>query len=286
MLVLYFLSFKGINLANIIKDLAINADSGQPILNEAIDDLKLYLDKKSLEKEQLLSLLNIIDEECQKSIPHRVLAAKNNVNDHLLLILQQQLAASTPPNDTDILEATLKTLNSLYNKQPDIFDDGALELAKQLLSTFHKNEQVICLTLQWLQKCCIMHEMNRQKIINGNIVVFLKEFVSNKNDNVLREVLAVCRYLVLDDDIRVEFGCAHEHARQLAVEFIITLTNLLADFEDANILADLLLTIGTLAVRQEFCTTVDEAGGIKLVLQVMVSTTCGKERFNFFIFNF
>lgn len=217
-----------------------------------------------------MELLKIIEDECQKSIPHRVLAAKNNVNNLLLELLDQQLELPESNTNTEIIESTLKTLNSLYNKQPDIFNATSLSLAKRLLETYVDNDHVTCLTLQWLQKCCVMHEMNRQNI-NSNVIQHLKPFVSKDKSKVLREVLAVCRYLVLDDDIRVEFGCAHEHARQLAVEFIVDLTNLLADFEDASMLADLLLTIGTLAVRQEFCTTVHEVGGIKLVLQVMVS---------------
>lgn len=217
-----------------------------------------------------MELLKIIEDECQKSIPHRVLAAKNNANSLLLLLLEQQLELPESKTNTEIIESTLKTLNSLYNKQPDIFNATSLSLVKRLLDNYVDNEQVTCLTLQWLQKCCVMHEMNRQNI-NSNIIQHLKPFVCKDKSKTLREALTVCRYLVLDDDIRVEFGCAHEHARQLAVEFIVDLTNLLAEFEDASMLADLLLTIGTLAVRQEFCTTVDEAGGIKLVLQVMVS---------------
>ncbi|XP_065368304.1 armadillo repeat-containing protein 6 homolog [Calliphora vicina] len=261
---------QGINLVNIIKDLAINEDTGKPILNESIDNLKVYVDDKCEDKEKLLNLLKNIDEECQKSIAHRVLAGKNNVNSLLLQILNQQLdLPDSNANTTDVTVAVLKTLNSLYNTQPDIFDANSLSLAKRLLDSYVDNDQVACLTLQWLQKCCVMHEMNRQNIIQANIKQHLKPFVCKEKPNVLREALTVCRYLVLDDDIRVEFGCAHEHARQLGAEFIVDLTNLLAEFEDPVILADLLLTIGTLAVRQELCTTVDEAGGIKLVLQVM-----------------
>lgn len=258
-------------MANIIKDLNINAESGKPILNESIENLKTHLDNNSKEEQQLLQYLKAMEEECQKSIPHRVLAAKNNVNCLLLQILEQQLELEESKRNTEVLEATLKTLNSLYNKQPDIFDATGLALAKRLLDTCKDSETIVCLTLQWLQKCCIMHEMNRQNIINADIIQYLKPFVAKEKKKALKEMLAVCRYLVLDDDIRVEFGCAHEHARQLAAEFIIEFTNLLAEFDDTGLLADLLLTIGTLAVRQEFCTVVDEAGGIKLVLQVMVS---------------
>lgn len=35
------------------------------------------------------------------------------------------------------------------------------------------------------------------------------------------------RYLILDDDIRVEFGKAHEHARTIAAEVLVEITTLL-----------------------------------------------------------
>ncbi|TMW39966.1 hypothetical protein DOY81_014081, partial [Sarcophaga bullata] len=102
---------QGINLANIIKDLNINAESGKPILNESIENLKIHLDNNSKEEQQLLEYLKAMEEECQKSIPHRVLAAKNNVNCLLLQILEQQLELEESKRNTEVLEATLKTLN-------------------------------------------------------------------------------------------------------------------------------------------------------------------------------
>ncbi|XP_075166904.1 armadillo repeat-containing protein 6 homolog [Haematobia irritans] len=260
---------QGINLANIIKNLDINTETGKPILNETIDELKQYVDQKSTEKEKLLDILKTLEAECQKSIPHRVLASKYEAHSYILKIVEQQLEQKDSNADTDILEASLKALNSLYHTQPDIFDAAALTYTKALLDLYAEKEKVVSLTLQWLQKCCVMHEINRQNIIKASITQHLKPYVSKENSKILRDVLAVLRFLVLDDDIRVEFGCAHEHARQLASEFIVVLTQLLGEFEDVNILADLMLTIGSLAVRQEFCVTVDEAGCIKLVLQAM-----------------
>ncbi|KAI9578120.1 hypothetical protein GQX74_014014 [Glossina fuscipes] len=264
---------QGINLANIIKDLEINTDSGKPVLNEAIEHLKSYADDKFSNDEPLLQHLNTLHEECQKSIPHRVLASQNGAHSTLLSLLEARINSNGENSNTDVLEAILKCLNSLTNKQPDIFNANALALARCLLDT-NVNESVICLCLQWLQKACVMHEMNRQNIMNANIVQQLKRFVSKENGKILREVLAIFRYLTLDDDIRIEFGSAHEHACQIANEVVKDLTALLKEFEDTNVLADSLLTIGCLAVRQEICMNVDEVGGIKLVFQVMVSSAC------------
>lgn len=35
------------------------------------------------------------------------------------------------------------------------------------------------------------------------------------------------RYLILDDDIRIEFGKAHDHARIIAAEVLVEITTLL-----------------------------------------------------------
>lgn len=45
---------------------------------------------------------------------------------------------------------------------------------------------------------------------------------------ILRDVCTVFRCLVLDDDIRVEFGHAHEHGKLLANAVLIDLTKLLS----------------------------------------------------------
>lgn len=92
----------------------------------------------------------------------------------------------------------------------------------------------------------------------------------------------------MDDDIRVEFGKAHEHARIIASEVIVGLTKLLPgkkllhphsydasnafllEFDDTNVLSDLLLTIASLAVRHEFCLAIEDAGGLQYLFDILV----------------
>lgn len=87
------------------------------------------------------------------------------------------------------------------------------------------------------------------------------------------------RHLVLDDDVRIEFSKAHEHARTIAAECLIQLTQLLpVHMKDKNILSELLLTIATLMVRNEFCVQVEEAGGLKFISDCMVNILCEKQK--------
>ncbi|XP_037956958.1 armadillo repeat-containing protein 6 homolog [Teleopsis dalmanni] len=261
---------QGINLANIIKDLALNPDSGVPLLNETIDKIKAHIGANSSETETLLECLVILEEECQKSIPHRVLAGKNGAHDVLITLLEGQVLSENNSNpNIEVLEKCLKAMNSLINKQPDLFDAESLALIIPLLKV--ENVEICCLTLQWLQKACIMHEMNRQNIMNAGLLKHLKSHVSKNNVQVLSNVIAVFRYLVLDDDIRIEYGCAHEHAKNIANEVLVDLTKLLKDIQDTNVVADLLLTIGTLSVRHEFCAAVEEVGGLKIIFEIMTA---------------
>lgn len=81
--------------------------------------------------------------------------------------------------------------------------------------------------MKCLQKACVLHEINRQNIMNANIVKQLKPFLQRDEPDVVKELCIVLRSLILDDDIRVEFGKAHEHARMLAADFLVELANLL-----------------------------------------------------------
>ena len=121
----------------------------------------------------------------------------------------------------------LTAANAIINKQPDVFCHESLAVALKHLKTA-PDAKVACELLKWLQKACILHEMNRQTIMEENLTIpTLKPFLGRNEPEVIRNTCALFRYLILDDDIRVEFGKAHEHARQLAAEALTEITQLL-----------------------------------------------------------
>lgn len=90
---------------------------------------------------------------------------------------------------------------------------------------------------------------------------------------VLKETCSLFRHLILDDDVRIEFSKAHEHARTISADCLVDLTRLMPVYmKDTNVLSELLLTIATLIVRHEFCVQVEEAGGLKFLSDCMVNT--------------
>ncbi|XP_055379864.1 armadillo repeat-containing protein 6 homolog [Condylostylus longicornis] len=259
-----------INLANIIKDLTINDETGVPILNECIHKLKSHIDDGiKLNENDLIENLKILESECKKSIPHRVMAAKHGAHEILLKIIENELNLPESSRNIDLMVYCLNAKTALTNKYPDIFDDKSLKIVIKILDT-HKNEiNLISATLQYLPKACVLHEINRQNIMNANIMNYTKPLVKNPNGKVVKDLCTLYRSLILDDDIRVEFGKAHEHARQIASEVLIDLTKILSEHDDVNVLSDLILTIASLVVRQEFCIAVEEEGGLEQVFNLM-----------------
>lgn len=89
---------QGINLANIIKDLSLNEETGEPLLNEAIDCLKEHISgAKCLNDESLIAKLDVLFTECSKSVPHRVLASKIGCCVVLQSIISNALTAEPVP---------------------------------------------------------------------------------------------------------------------------------------------------------------------------------------------
>lgn len=271
---------QGVNLANIIKDLSINEKTGRPEVTEAISALKAHLSgENQLPVDSTIKNLQILESECKKSIPHRVFAAKLGANNILITLVENQLKEE---QNKEILIASLQSFNALLNKQPDLFDAESLSLVIKLLQKFQDNFQILSLTMQWLAKACIMHENNRQNIMGAEIMTYLKPLVGIKDDVIMKDLCACFRYLILDDDIRVEFGKAHDHARTIASFVLVDLTTLLPKYEDPTLLSDMILTIASLAVRQELCLAVEEASGLEYLFDVMVSFVffCVWETFN------
>lgn len=78
---------QGINLSNIIKDLSINEETGLPVIGEAIESLRLHVSGEVLlDKTEIIRNLKVLKTECDKSVPHRVLAANSGALQFLITI--------------------------------------------------------------------------------------------------------------------------------------------------------------------------------------------------------
>lgn len=204
--------------------------------------------------------------ECDKGLQEKVEAGKVDAYNILLNIYETF-------KDKSVRTATLKTLISLMSKQPDLLDDRGVTFIIDNLKDHTQDPELERLLLKWSKECCIMHENNRQKIFDAHILDLLKNYLQESTPiEVIREALSLARALVLDDDVRVEFGKAHEHARIIASVTLCQILSLLTRFRgEEQLNFDIILTLTALMVRTEFCKKVQDAGGIDLIKTVMIA---------------
>ncbi|CAD6201268.1 GSCOCG00000069001-RA-CDS [Cotesia congregata] len=254
---------QGIDLTNIIKDLALNDNSN--VIQSCLENLSTASENKNYE--DVPRVLESLKTELDKDIARRVFASKENAYPIILALIKDT------KDDVSILKPALKAMTSLMTGNPDLLDSAGIDLQIELLDS---QEDVECTKniLRWIKECCIKHEMNRQNLVKAGIIDRIMRILNKKEktSSELRDACGVVRALVLDDDVRLEFGKAHEHASQLAKVAIDILTNLLSEFkDDEDVVGDLMATLASLVVRNEYCQDVEDAGGLTLILEVMIN---------------
>ncbi|XP_049786589.1 armadillo repeat-containing protein 6 homolog [Schistocerca cancellata] len=262
------LEAQGVDLSNVVKELMENtpADSSKKSLLHTISRLKGLL-KTDTKLPELCQELSELKAECDKDLAHKILAGKNGAYDLLIKVLELY------ETNRDVTLVTLDAMISLMTGQPDLLDEKGTNLIIKFLKE-HIDLGTQRQVLQWTKQCCLKHENNRQNIFDHDIVNILKQFLENGASSALliRDVCSVIKALVVDDDIRVEFGKAHEHARSFANEILTIIVDLLKKYpDDKETLSSLFSTLSSLVVTNDFCQLVEEAGGLIFINDVMVN---------------
>lgn len=89
-----------------------------------------------------------------------------------------------------VLKKGLIASNELTNKQPDIFNEKSLFLMIQILNAKNLGDEFILLVLQHLKHATLLHEINRQNIMNVGILTSLKPLLKTNNTEVSRKRMA------------------------------------------------------------------------------------------------
>lgn len=143
----------------------------------------------------------------------------------------------------DAVVAVLESLQSFMTGQPDLLDDAGTSMLLRFLLS--TDDAVVVRALCIVKLCCQLHEENRQRFVAQGIIGPLAEILKTRKcgSEVIKNACTVLRSLTLDDDVRVPFGKSHEHAKLI----------------------------------------VEEADGIKLLLQLALGNTSVSQYFNFSI---
>ena len=201
------------NLANIVKDVKTYNTSGseednkQPVI-VAVEKLTAVVDSDSKDTEEFLACCDTLKSECKVSIAHRCLAGSNDA--YPTIIRAYEKFRGMP----DVLLQIVDLLCALCDGQPDVLDDKGMGLFLDTLREHSDNAVLVARTVRLICLTCLMHEKNRQSYVQNELILKLITALEmhRHDEQVVKDVCRALRVLTLDDDIRVPFGNAHQHA--------------------------------------------------------------------------
>lgn len=240
---------QGVDLSNIV----IGGQDGDHVVVKAIEGLNL--------NENLVENCCVIRSECSKGLAEKVLATQSKGYEALVKVALDN-KESFPVRST-----ATQALSSLLDGNPDPLDEQGFLVVVQGLNT--PSEKVLVeASLDMALSCCVRHEQNRQNLVKNGLLDCLDGVVDNHPVMVAR----LWQALVQDDDVRVPFGKAHEHARMI-VEDHDGLFKLIDAVNGTRRKSDLALLLGclsSLSVRNEYCQHVVDKGGLQCILDLLV----------------
>lgn len=268
---------QGVNLLNIIQDPSLYGSNGEkkelPVIS-ALNSLKSSLSANK--EEDILQGLAQLKLECDKDLAVRCTAGNNDAYNTLLQAVEKY------KDNLSLLKQTLLSMISLTNGQPDLLDNKGKELFLELLELHSSNPEVLELVLLFIRNTCIKHEENRQSFVKLCLIEKLASILKTQGSqaNIVMVTCQTLQVLTFDDDIRVPFGQAHEHAKMIVTEgnALKLIIDLCKDFpEKPEVMSELFATISKLVVRNEFCQAVMDMGGIHLILSAFQDSIANKD---------
>lgn len=242
-------------------------------------------------------------EQCSLGFAQRYLAAQKDAYPVILSYCRKSV------EEQEAVLAALSALSALTDGQPDLLDAEGQQFLLDVLNKYQADSSVTCVAICAIRHCCLKHEQNRQDLIKGGVLPLLTTSITRHSGcaELVKEACAALRVMTFDDDVRVTFGHAHEHAKMIVLEhsglkvlveaakgeahlygwlrrpwiskirfssqscnvFISHVAALTAHLDNTSVLSEVCGTLSRLAVRNEFCQDICDLGGLKLIMTLL-----------------
>ncbi|KAM8763724.1 armadillo repeat-containing protein 6 [Rhynchonycteris naso] len=264
---------QGVELSNIIKMAPkVSADGLQEPTHDILQALEDLQESVACCRPQELSAqLARFCEQCKQQKASRFLAAQKGA--YPILLATWKLAAE---GDQGLLLQALNALSALIDGQPDLLDTQGLKLLLASLAGNADTADLICSGIRCIRHACLKHEQNRQSLVKAGVLPLLTGAIARHSHcaSVVREACWALRIMTFDDDIRVPFGHAHDHARMIVQEnggLKVLIETAKAFLDNPSVLGELCSTLSRLAVRNEFCQEVVDLGGLSILVTLLAN---------------
>ncbi|KAM6990429.1 armadillo repeat-containing protein 6 [Tautogolabrus adspersus] len=262
---------QGVDLSYIVKAvLTVSSEEKQEEqahkVLQALDSLRTAEDTASVTAD-----LKRFTEQCSLGFAQRYLAAQKDAYPVILSYCKKSV------EDQEAMLTALSALAALTDGQPDMLDAEGQQLLLDVLKKYQADASVTFVAIRTVRHCCLKHEQNRQDLVKGNILPLLTDVATQHSGcaELIKEVCAALRVMTFDDDVRVTFGHAHEHAKMIVLEhkgLKVLIEAAKANFGDTSVLSEVCATLSRLAVRNEFCQDICDLGGLKLMITLLADS--------------
>ncbi|RMB89783.1 hypothetical protein DUI87_33798 [Hirundo rustica rustica] len=186
--------------------------------------------------------------------------------------LPEQLSAFAAQCKEQLAFRYLAGRNGAY--PPDLLDAAGRELVLQSLRERREDAELTLAGLRCVRNACLKHERNRQDFVKAGILPLLTGAIVQHGDSadVVRTAASALRVMTFDDDIRVPFGHAHDHAKMIVLEndgLRVLIEAAKAFTDNSGVLSELCATLSRLSVRNEFCQEIVDLGGLNFMVTLL-----------------
>lgn len=153
-------------------------------------------------------------EHCSLGFAQRYLAAQKDAYPVILSYCKKSV------EDQEAVLTALSALAALTDGQPDLLDAEGQQFLLNILKKYQADSSVTCVAIRAVRHCCLKHEQNRQDLVKGGVLPLLTGATTRHSGcaELVKEASAALRVMTFDDDVRVTFGHAHEHAKMIVLE--------------------------------------------------------------------
>ncbi|XP_028283488.1 armadillo repeat-containing protein 6 isoform X2 [Parambassis ranga] len=233
---------------------------------QALDSLKIGNDSPGVTEN-----IKSFTEQCSLEFAKRYLAAQKGAYPIILTYCKKIM------EEQESMLSALSALAALTDGQPDLLDAEGQQFLLDVLKKYQADSSVTRVAICTVRHCCLKHEQNRQDLVKGGILPLLTGAITQHSGcaDLVKEASSALRVMTFDDDVRVTFGHAHEHAKMIVLEhngLKVLIEAAKAHLCNTSVLSELCATLSRLAVRNEFCQDVCDLGGLKLMMTLLADS--------------
>lgn len=178
---------------------------------QALDSLRIG---KDIADTEVMADIKLFTEHCSLGFAQRYLAAQKDAYPIILSYCKKSL------EEQEAVLAALSALAALTDGQPDLLDAEGQQFLLDVLKKYRADSSVTRVAIHAVHHCCLKHEQNRQDLVKGGILPLVTGAIKQHSGcaGLVKEASFALRVMTFDDDVRVTFGNAHEHAKIIVLE--------------------------------------------------------------------